>query len=61
VAHSIGVQVPTVGRWERGESTPKSAQVHQIAFLLKFPIGWFYAPELELLDWRDTSLRFHCR
>src|SRR5690606_18405145 len=42
LAEILGVQVPTVSRWETGVYTPKRVPLPKIAECLKKPVSWFY-------------------
>src|SRR5689334_17740942 len=42
VDQALGVEEPTVDRWESGDEVPTPAQVMRIAALTGFPVGFFY-------------------
>lgn len=44
IAQAIGVDVETVGRWERGDREPKTFELHRLAVLYDVPGDWFLFP-----------------
>ena len=49
VDRALGVEEPTVDRWESGEEVPTEVQVKKIAVLTGFPLPFFYKPMEALL------------
>lgn len=52
---ALGVEEPTVDRWEAGEELPTPAQVERLAALTGRPVEWFSHP---VADWEATRTRF---
>ena len=59
IAQELGVNVETVGRWERGEREPKTFELHRLAVKYDAPGEWFMFPtdSLSELDRRIERLR----
>lgn len=57
LAERCGVSVQYMSFFENGGRTPQPATVHKIAFALGFPLSFFYASEVQLLDEDIPSFR----
>lgn len=59
VAELLGVDVETVGRWERGEREPKAFELHRLAEKYAVPGDWFLFPtdSVTELDLRIETAR----
>jgi len=44
IATALGVNVETVGRWERGDREPKTFELHRLAVKYDAPGDWFMFP-----------------
>lgn len=45
LANSVGVDISTVKRWERGEFGPDFDKLEKIAMALDIPVSWLFIPE----------------
>jgi transcriptional regulator with XRE-family HTH domain len=59
IAQELGVDVETVGRWERGDREPKTFELHRLAVKYDAPGEWFLFPtdSMTELDLRIESRR----
>jgi Zn-dependent peptidase ImmA (M78 family)/DNA-binding XRE family transcriptional regulator len=57
LAELAGVTPDAITKFEGCKCRPLSENVQRFAFALRFPLGWFYAPELDLLDPQALSFR----
>lgn len=59
IAKELGVDVETVGRWERGDREPKSFELHRLAVAYDVPGDWFLFPtdSMTELDLRIQTAR----
>lgn len=49
VATELGVRVPGVTKWLKGQRAPSAITVEHLAEVLDFPVAWFYAPDMQEL------------
>ena len=59
LAALIGVTPDCVTKYEGQSCSPSNETLHRCSFALGFPIGWFTAPEVSLLD--SDALSFRAR
>lgn len=59
LAAQIGVTPDCVTKYEAQSCSPSNDTLHRCSFALGFPIGWFTAPEVSLLD--SDALSFRAR
>ena len=45
LSNSVGVDISTVKRWERGEFGPDFEKLVKIAMALDVPVSWLFVPE----------------
>jgi len=57
LAELAGVTPDAITKFEGHKCRPLPENVQRFAFALRFPLSWFYAPELELLDPQALSFR----
>lgn len=58
LAKKLDLPEKTVRAWEEKTEWCEDKEVAlRLAWLLKFPIGWFYGSELELIDESRVSFR----
>lgn len=59
LAAKIDVTEETLRAWEERRAWCEDKEVMlRLSWVLKFPIGWFTGPEIELLTVEDTSLQW---
>lgn len=46
LAKSVGVDISTVKRWERGEFGPDFKKLEKIAQTLDIPVSWLFIPKM---------------
>jgi DNA-binding transcriptional regulator YiaG len=46
LARTIGCSVNSVGKWERGERSPKGARLRGLSLATGKPLSWFFESEV---------------
>lgn len=57
IAELVGVELRTISAYEKGEFSPSPETLKELANQLRFPIEFFFGPDLEIPNTRIASFR----